>query len=112
MAIRAALIEVTATRRVCSSFGRFLSERSAGGSNAQYAIGSVSNLLSRNSYELDIVCLARVHSTIAVGEITCAASLILAEQLDLGEMAEPGQCNLILTQQLDLGEWPDPANAA
>ena len=60
MAIRAALIEVTTTRRVCSSFGRFLSERSAGGSNAQYAIGSVSNLLSRNNYELDIVCLARV----------------------------------------------------
>lgn len=69
MAIGAALIEVTTTRRVCSSFGsRFLSERSAGGSNAQYAIGSVSNLLSRNNYELDIVYLARVNfNTIADG---------------------------------------------
>jgi hypothetical protein len=36
----------------------------------------------------------------------------LAQQPDLGDMAELGQCNLILAQQLDLGEWPDPANAA
>jgi len=87
MAIRAALIEVTTTRRVCSSFGHFLSERSAGGSNAQYAIGSVSNLLSRNNYEL--VCLARVNFIIIADEVACAASLILAEQPGLSRPMQP-----------------------
>jgi hypothetical protein len=89
MAIRAALIEVTTTRRVCSSFGRFLSERSAGGSNAQYAIGSVSNLLSRINYELNIVCLARVNFIIIADEVACAASLVLAEQPGLTRPMQP-----------------------